>query len=166
MRRTRYGKCFPAHYALRGLIPLGVLVTAVAVAGQAPDTKRDESVVPTPPTKPAPTSVVPPPAPDRTRLEITVLRIGAEPFCWGTNRQQVRTFITNTADALEINAQAVVSGQEDAGTQIEWEVTPPAGFQLPGNAIPTGESLSIKLTRAGGNPTGMGEPLTVGIKAR
>lgn len=193
MRRNRNGKTPLSAYALRGLIPLGVLCTAVAAAGQGTEPKRDESVVPAPPPKPAPAvgqpaaplkptppatgqpAAPPKPAPasvlpaapvERTRLEISALRVGAEPYTWGANRQQVRTFVTNSAETLEVNAQAQVVGQPEAGAQIEWEITPPAGFQLPKGDLPTGERLSVRLTRAGGNPTGAGAPLTVGIKAR
>src|SRR5690348_6425183 len=102
----------------RGLIPLGILMTAVAVAAQggketaAPGGGPDGSVLPPAPGQSAPTAPAPavgpkaaapaaepgarPAAERRARLEITVLRAGAAPYPWSEPGRLVKSFITNS----------------------------------------------------------------------
>ncbi|HTE21012.1 MAG TPA: carboxypeptidase regulatory-like domain-containing protein, partial [Armatimonadota bacterium] len=165
----------PLHvYALRALVPTGVLVVAAMVAAQSGD---DGSVLPgAPPTAPAaPTAPVrgtadgrktPPARPHRrASLEIVALRAGPGPYPWGRGGRIARSFITDTPEVLEVVAQARFKSEPALLSGVRWEVTPPTGFTVPADATLEGAKLIVRLRRAEGNPSGGGEPLALAVTA-
>jgi hypothetical protein len=125
-------------------------------------TKPDSNTKPDPNAKPEGSAL---PEPPKTAVEIVSIQVGPD--------QPVKrlkgfggTFITNSADSLEIQADAKVAGHDDLTQAIRWQITPPAKFTVPAGAQLTGPHLAIKLIRKGGNPTGAGPALSFTVKAR
>jgi hypothetical protein len=164
------------------LIPLGILITAATVGASkddgsapppAPDPAKEDSSI-LPPSEGGVGSETPPKKPlkDRrkgaavSRLEIRTLRAGPGPYAWEERGRVVGSFITDSAEALELRAEARIAGHPELDGQIEWEVTPPEGFALPEGASLRGETLALRLARPKGNPTGGGGLLSMRVAAR
>lgn len=152
---------------MRIVVPLGLLAAAVMVAAQGPE---DSSTVPPALAPAAPVSEAPrppaaPPA-SRSRVQIFVLRAGPGPYPWLVPGRIARTFITNSARSLDLVAAARVKGDPSLSEQVQWEIVPPPGFVVPADAALTGPTLSVRLAREAGNPTGGGGPLSVMVTAR
>jgi hypothetical protein len=98
-------------------------------------------------------------------LAVSRLRVGAPPFAWEGEGEATRlaTFVTDTDQRCSVVAWARASGVP--AEKIRWEVTPPAGFSLPSQPLPTGPVLRVTLLRPNGNPKGGGGPLTIAVRA-
>lgn len=154
------------------LAPLAAVLTAAVVRAQG--TGRDSSVLPpaaapavAPPAAPAgdPRSTLPGSRVASPRLQLRSVRIGAEPYAWAAPGQAVKSFITNDPRLLEVAAEARISGRTEPAGKIEWEITPPVGFQVPEDAELTGPTLRVRLVRELGNSTGAGAPLSLTLSA-
>jgi carboxypeptidase family protein len=160
----------PRMRVWRVLIPLGVVTTVFALTALR---GQDNSVVPPAPA-PGPAPVQPgagpegpasPPLAAKSELEITVFRAGPGPYAWAKPGRIASTFITDTPEVVEVVAHAKLMRRPDLAKQVEWEITPPAGFQVPEDAVLKGGKLTVRLQRKGGNPTGGGEALSLSVKA-
>jgi len=156
--------CLPAVFmfaAMGVFAPLGLIAGASLRASEAPE----ESVVPgARPTEPAATVIAPPPV--GSALRLLVLRAGEGPYPWAVPGRISRSFITNTPNTLEVTALAGLTSHADLADRIQWEVVPPEGFQLPPSAVLTGPRLQLQLSRPNGNADGLGEPLSLKVRAR
>lgn len=161
---------------VRCLVPLGVVVAATASgARNAPDRSELPAGPPTVslPPDPGPAPSGPPSAlPVRARVQIVSLRAGPAAIPAGRASRALRgaagiarTFVTESASSLQISAVARIPGHPDWNSRITWEVTPPAGFVLPGGDLPPGPTLAVLLDRPGGNPGGLGSPLAFTVTA-
>lgn len=154
---TRYS--LPLTAGLGIFIPLALFVGASVGAKDGPE----ESVLPL--ENPAPKTTAPPAA-ATTDFRMLTLRAGEGPYPWAVAGRFARSFITNDPNNLELVASAAVAGRPEPGEQIEWEVSPPAGFQLPAGAQLQGPRLVLNLVRPDGNPTGGGDPLSLTVRAK
>lgn len=98
------------------------------------------------------------------QLEITSLKAGQ------TQVQQRSgfggSFLTNTADTLELSAEARVKGRPELQEAISWQVNAPLGFTPVGSPNLSGSRISLRFQRKGGNPTGAGGYLSLTLRAR
>jgi hypothetical protein len=144
---------------------LALLLSAGAVA-QDKQEKKEDSVLP--PTQPGPADpkpgTEPKPEEGEPGLELGQVRIGREAPV-APRKGIDGSFITNTAELLELDAEAKVKGRSDLDLQVKWSVAAPGKFALPKDAVLTGPKLSVKLRRAGGNPTGTGSGLALTLTA-
>ncbi|MCC2668331.1 MAG: Carboxypeptidase regulatory-like domain [Armatimonadetes bacterium] len=146
--------------ALGVFVPLALLVAAGAGAKDDPE----GSVLPQPAGAPGPeTPTVAVPAVD---FRLLTLRAGEGPYPWSIPGRIVRSFVTDDPNSLEIVASAGVKGRPELDAQVEWDVLPPAGFQVPDGATLRGPKLVVRLQRPDGNLNGMGEPLSFTVRAR
>jgi len=79
------------------------------------------------------------------------------------------SFITDSPTELTVIASVRAAGRgslPEGGAGVEWEISPPPGFAVPETAVMRGPELRVQLTRAGGNPKGLGAPLSVSVRAR
>ncbi|MGV3721788.1 MAG: carboxypeptidase regulatory-like domain-containing protein [Actinomycetota bacterium] len=154
----------PAYFvfSVMGMfVPLGLLAGASLRASEA----QEESVLPgAPPLVVASSAIAP--AAVKPALKLQVLRAGEAPYAWAIPGVIARSFVTNTPNTLEVTALAGLTARPELAEQIRWEVIPPAGFQLPSNADLQGPKLVLQLSRPNGNPNGMGEPLSLTVRAR
>ncbi len=151
------------RYAALGLIPVGVLAAAMVRAGQPAEPEADTSVLPSPLPVAAPPD--PAPAPAGAGLEIAVFRAGAAPFPWLQPGLVSKSFVTDTPTRLRVVAMARPKDGAAVTGPVRWKVIPPAGFRVPEDAVLEGPELHVTLIRPEGNPTGMGEPLSVTVTA-
>jgi hypothetical protein len=154
----------PAYFVFSVLgifAPLGLLAGASLRASETPE----ESVVPGAPPPVAAPSVVAP-APAGAAFKLQVLRAGEAPYPWAIPGKIARSFVTNTPNTLEVIALAGLTARPELAEQIQWEVIPPAGFQLPPASDLRGPKLLLQLSRPNGNPDGSGEPLSLTVRAR
>lgn len=120
---------------------------------------------PVAPTTPPDGSALPPEAPrPRLSVEITSLSVGRD------GPSSIRkgfggSFLTDSAQTLQVQAEARVPGDEALTRSLRWEITPPARFAVPAGALLTGPKLDVRLVRLGGNPKGTGAPLRLTVKA-
>jgi hypothetical protein len=111
-----------------------------------------------------PEGAPPEPPPDPTGgVEIVSVRIGPDPASSPPRRGG--SFITNSSTLLEIVAEARVPQAPQAEAEIEWHVSPPAGFSAEAEGTLRGPRLTARFKRAGGNPNGGGGSLVVSIRA-
>lgn len=178
----------PAQIAL-GIA--AILCTALVWAQRPDDSSVPPSVLPgaTSPTTPVPTgpkaqsgdaSTLPggpgeAPNPSDTQLApqgafpARGLRIGRLLAGPDAGSHAAHSFITDTPMELSVAATARAAGRgalPGGGTGVEWEIDPPAGFAVPADAVLRGPELRVRLVRAAGNPSGMGEPLALTVRAR
>lgn len=146
------------------VLPLGLMATAMVRAGQPGNESADTSQLPAAPLVAAPPALRPV-KPTTDAPEITALRAGAAPYAWAIPGALAKSFITNTPGRLDLAADARLPDRAEADAEIRWKVTPPAGFVVPADAVLTGPELRLSLRREGGNPTGMGAPLTLSVTA-
>lgn len=144
--------------------PLGLTATAVVRAGQPGEESSETSQLPAAP--PAVAPAVPAPAkPEAAGVEIVAFRAGPAPHAWQRPGLVASSFITDTAGRLDVVAVARIPAHPEREAEIVWKVTPPAGFVVPDDADLKGPQLRLSLRRDGGNPTGMGAPLTLSVTA-
>jgi len=141
--------------------PLALFVAAGVGAKDGPE----ESVLPQvdPPSKSTSPDLAKAPA---VEFRMLTLRAGEGPYPWSVPGRFVRSFVTNDPNNLELVTSAAVKGRPELDSQIEWDVTPPAGFQLPAGAVLRGQKLALNLIRPDGNLSGAGEPLSLTVRCR
>lgn len=106
-------------------------------------------------------------APARVEVLIRELRIGRD---GGTPAagDAPHSFVTDSARELTVSARAVVrgGGVPVGNLAVRWEVTPPDGFSAPAGGFPEGPELRVVLRRPAGNPSALGDPLRLSVRAR
>jgi hypothetical protein len=104
------------------------------------------------------------PRPNAGPLLLTSLTVGPEPRLFQPGRRVVTTFITDDGESCHLVAAARLAGSTSA--VIHWSVVAPVGFILPVDGRWTGPGLDVVLRRPGGNPGGLGGPLSLTVQAR
>lgn len=160
MSRSEIRNSLPLSAGLGVFIPLALFVAASVGAKDGPE----ESILPQDLAQKSPTVVQPQNA--AVDFRMLTLRAGEGPYPWAIPGRFARSFVTNDPNNLELVASASVSGRAELNDQIEWEVTPPAGFELSTGARLRGAKLVLNLVRPDGNPTGGGDPLALTVRAR
>jgi len=161
MSRSRFRHKLPLLAGLGIFAPLAFFVAAGAGAKDGPE----ESILPQ--ADPAPRAATPEvPAAAAVDFRMLTLRAGEGPYPWSVPGRFVRSFVTNDPNNLELVTSASVKGRPDLDSQIEWEVTPPAGFQVPAGVPLRGQKLALTLIRPDGNPTGAGDSLSLMVRCR
>lgn len=126
---------------------------------------KPDAPAPTPPAAPnSEGSTLPETPKPRETVEIVTLSVGQD----GSVRRLKGfggSFLTDTAESLQIRAEARVKGNPALTQGIRWEITPPLRFSLPPDARLAGPKLDLRLVRKGGNPQSSGGPLTLTVKA-
>ena len=136
----------------RSIFPAFGVALALLVAIQVEDLLPVASHSPDAATPPADGPVLAPAQADSSPIEVVrVGRGGAGPH----------SLVTDTAIYLTIQAYAAFDAP---AAEIVWRVTPPAGFELPADAVLSGPVLDVRLVRRAGNPTGEGGPLTLTLR--
>jgi hypothetical protein len=141
--------------------PLALFVAAGVGAKDGPE----ESVLPQVDPAPKPTT---PEAPAAAAVDFRMLtlRAGEGPYAWSVPGRFVRSFVTDDPNNLELITSAGVLGRPELDNQIEWDVIPPAGFQVSNGTVLRGQKLALMLTRPDGNPSGGGDALSLTVRCR
>jgi hypothetical protein len=136
-----------------------LLSLALAAPGRGHRARRLIAAVP-PVVQPQPES-----RPVAGPLTLTSLMVGEAPGVYAAGRRVVRTFVTDDAETCHVVATARRVGASSSGS-IQWTIAAPTGFVVPVEGSWSGPRLDVVLRRPGGNPSGLGGPLTLTLQAR
>jgi len=96
---------------------------------------------------------------------LTSLYVGPELRVFCPGRRIVATFVTDDGENCHVVATARLAAGPGSPV-IRWSVAAPMGFQVPVEGKWTGPRLDVILRRSGGNPGGLGGPLSLTVQAR